>query len=262
VSNKLSYLIFGLSFFFLAGCSVKEDRAGCPCYLKIHFQQDLKGEVTLTVKGKMNPYYKRATFITSDYPEGYLLTLPKDRYDISCIGGQTHCQLDSSEVVIPSGKNYDKIFAWLDLDVACLRENCSDTVILHKQYCQVNINLAHSDTMKTYPYMLEAQGSYVGLEINFLNPIPGAFRCTPSEPSAFSRTIILPRQGEGNLTLKFTDKTTGKTYPLDLHSIFRQKGYNWNATDLKDVEMTIDFASPQMGIVINDWTEILMNYEI
>jgi len=262
VTKNLPYLLLGLSLFLFGGCSIKEDRIDCPCYLKIFFQKDIKSAVTLTVIGKDKTYFERTSIIPSNYPKGYTLVVPKDRYDISCIGGQSYCQLDSNKVVVSSGKQYDKLFLWSDFNLPCTDENSSDTVNLHKQFCKLTINLVHADTMKTYPYLLRAESSFIGVGIYSLEPVSGFFRCIPTEPSTFVRTIILPRQGNGEMTLVFTDIASGKSYPLDLASIFSKNEYDWKATDLKDVDITIDFATPTIGIVINDWTEILMNYEI
>lgn len=246
----------------LGGCSIKEDRIDCPCYMKIFFQKDIKGAVTLTVRGENKAYFERASIIPSDYPKGYSLAIPKDRYNISCIGGQSFCQLDSNKVVASSGKQYDKLFVWSDFNVACTDENSFDTVNLHKQFCKLTINLAHADSMKTYPYSLKAECSFIGVGIYSLEPVYGFFRCIPAVHSEFVRTIILPRQGNGKMMLIFTDIDTGKSYSLDLASIFRHHKYDWKAIDLKDVDITIDFAIATAGIVIKDWTVILMNYEI
>jgi hypothetical protein len=262
VIKRLSYLFLGLSLFLLGGCSVKEDRIDCPCFLKICFQKDVKSAVTLTVKGEKKSYFERINVLPSDYPNGYTLEVPKDRYDISCINGQALCNLDSSIVIIPTGKNFDRLYGWSDLKVDCLGESTVDTVKLHKQYCKLTITLIHADTLKTYPYSMNIRGSYVGMGIYSLKPVKGVFKCSPEEPSEFVRSIVFSRQDKGDLVIDFTEKLTGKTYSYDLSSLFNEHGYDWNAEDLKDVDITLDFATPRIGIKVNDWIEIYLSYEI
>lgn len=101
-------------------------------------------------------------------------------------------------------------------------------------------------------------GETAGVSLKDRSTLTGKFRyvckSTVSDRNVF--TAVLPRQDSLKPNLKLLlmpkdGKSVEKEY--DLYEIFRKKGYDWNADDLDDISIGINYSGDLTYLSIIDW---------
>lgn len=241
----------------LASCSVKEERGDCPCWLQIdlstcsHFADRvvLKGWNTISsVFG--------VQVLSEDFSSSHEEEVPRGMVSYCAVSGLDENMTSGMSVVIPQGIQSDRLYAYR-ADVQAFGETAYDKVSLHKQYAAVAVRIDDNDN----DYSVLVRSAWNGLDLTSLKPLRGEFEYTPVATEEKVWYFRLPRQGDDSLVMDITGEN-GYTYPYDLGGLIKASGYDWNAVDLDDIMLGVDYVSGKLSIEVIPWEEGLVYDEI
>lgn len=236
-------------------CRVLEDRAPCPCMVDLVYAGKAAEDVLLV-------FWHEDRFISSDVldwwacDEVYRTKLSKGKNGFCAIKGGRSLVHDSPFVSIPYGRDMDSLYACSAL-LDCRGEYVVDTVCLHKQFASLEVRFRNMDSLGE-DYSLELSSKVAGLYVPDLRPMHGDFLCSLkfcAESGAYR--CRLPRQNGDSLELHLLKSGDGGLVDtIDLGGIIRGSGYDWQAEDLKDISLELDFARVEPETRIEIWDDI------
>ena len=240
MASKQTFLPVLLAFLFWgASCSqlVKEDRRDCPCYLRINLSGLRKYPVYLSVTGAGTYKVERDT----------VLQLPVSRkgVDIQAVSGMQPGA--DGRIRIPYGSACPELYIYHE-HLRADSDTARVTVQLHKQFCTLRL---HFDGPEGWgePYGAGVRGRVEGLYTDGL-PFAGDFRCSLDD----SYTVRIPRQApEEELWMDVTmpDRILRS---FALGSYMLKAGYDWNATDLRDLDLDIHLSISELRLSSGSWS--------
>lgn len=230
----------------LCSCSVKEDRAGCPCILDLTLSGGADSKVTVAVWG--GGLQHREEINTYDGNRHHECEIARGRFTLSACSGLRHSLGPEGRIVLSKGEEMDEIYAdACPLDA--VEERVSASVSLHKEYAQVNITLL---CMKEdMPQAIVLKGNVCGLDLLDLSPLDGEYeRSLVPIVGEYCRAAV-PRQKDDSLVLTIGD---GGDFPIGKY--IEAAGYDWSAPDLKDIFIDIDLIDYEVSLRIADWADV------
>ncbi|MCD8313102.1 MAG: hypothetical protein LUC24_02985 [Bacteroidales bacterium] len=254
----LGFLVIGLH----TGCSIKEDRSACPCALILDFSavdRDRADSLSLGVMSAGGFLYQDIVRSIS-YGRPYRVNVPKggeiwiDAYSFDSDREALFDELsaDGSSLAIPYGNECPEVNAF-SLHTVLMDETVTVPVTLHKNYCRLAITLASSSGKKV-PLQISILGGICGYDRDGL-PAEGDFLYEPESDEGIFYAKI-PRQTDGSLRLDLADdEEVLREFAIGEYII--ESGYDWEAEDLNDVEILIDFAKTHITVNVNGWTNVI-----
>lgn len=242
---------------FIVCCSVKEDRDGCPCWLQIDLSTCSHYAESVSLKGWTDSgSVFGVQVVKEDFAPDHEEEVPRAMIHYSASSGLDSNMHSGLSVVIPEGSQSDRIYAYR-ADVPAFGETAYDKVSLHKQYAAVAVRIDdnHND------YSVAVRSLWNGLRLDDLSPVAGRFIFVPEKTEDRVWYFRLPRQGDDTLVMDITGPD-GYTYPLDLGGLIRETGYDWNAVDLDDIMLGVDYVTGDISIEVIPWQEGLIYDEI
>ena len=232
-----------LPLLLVPSCSVKENRAACPCSLALELAGLPVRPVFLNVAGEG---YSFTGVVHADTL--LMLSVPKGEVAVSAVGGAL-AEGDGS-VRIPEGEEAPPLYLF-HADVSTEAEQVVLPVTLHKQYCSLEM-LFKGPSGYGPPFEVAVEGSYGGWEPEG-SPAPGAFSRRLLPGSDGRAVLRLPRQGDDSLLMHivFSDQVV-RTFALG--SYIAAAGYDWSAPDLEDLTLTVDISLTSVTISTDLWT--------
>lgn len=256
--NAKFFMITALAVLGVYSCTVKEDRTVCPCLLEVIFPEKvadfgrvlLKGWITdevfsdeMTLVGKQDTYKRR---------------VPRTMIHFSAVTGLTQCKQQGHVITVPEGSQCDSLYGYIDY-VDCTGETASTEVYFHKQFATVTIQIINeSFPVQDYSFVVSSGSS--GLDMLSLKAVAGQFKHQLELEDERRMVFRLPRQGDDSLMLLVTH-VSGDSIKYPLGQFICDTGYDWNATDLKDIFITIDISRNQVTIGVAGW-ENAAEYEL
>lgn len=245
---KVSDMLWlALSLISCAGCSVKENRGLCPCRLILDFTE------VDTASVKSIDFYLRDdsemvlndVVVKEEFGESYLAYVPRTGLMFSAWSGAGDALGES--LSIPFGEDCPLVYIHSSvIDAAC--ESVTETVVMRKSFCRMTLNVrmaVHTSVS------LVISGNVDGYEADG-TPSIGDFmvRLDPDGDNVFY--IRLPRQVDDSLVME-VDKGDNvvRRFPIGRYII--ESGYDWNAPDLEDITIDMDFAVTHLSMVIQGW---------
>ena len=234
-----------------AGCSVKEDRTPCPCWLDIDVSLCGRQGETVSLKGwnTEKPVFGGSLHV-ADWPDGWEVTVPKGVIRYTALSGVDRCVLSGQDIVIPEGEQCDRLWAY-HASVICEGEEARDRVVPHKQYAAVTMKLTSEPDG-----FLEAvvSSASAGMSLEDLSPAAGTFRYRTAQDPDGLFVFRLPRQADNTLELELLrDGTLYETFALG--DLISRTGYDWAAQDLDDIWLGVDFSKAEITITVEGWEE-------
>ena len=241
-----------------AGCTVKEDRTPCPCYLQVGFSDRGSippgAEVLLLGWGEEELF--RAGIDVADHDPYWVKAVRKGTFCLSaCRGGGAvtgsgHC------VTITPGHQCDSLYAY-HAGVDATGDMAHAQVTFRKQFCTVHLDIMRTPSeMSRFRFLVE--GNSCGFDLLTFDPVPGTYRFTP-EPETGGRLVDfrIPRQADEDLSLTLwcvnADGALDRIGTFPLGSYIARTGYDWKAEDLQDVYIIIDLVLGQMLVSVEGW---------
>ena len=250
----------------LLSCSVKEDRAECPCFLTLDLGEvesaGLMGEgldsLVVTI-GAEEEFYVREAFRLRDNVREYSAAVPKSRVDVlvACVAGPS--RFDPYGVHIPEGSECPVLYLYGD-SFAADEAEMRHTVSLHRNYCVLSVSMKTSFGARARAYRILLEGNVSGYLMDG-TPEEGVFNCFSSPSSDGLCRLRIPRQLDGSLRLEidFLDSGEVRTFPVGEYIL--ESGYDWTVPDLEDISLEMDFSRSSLTFTISKWKKTL-SFEI
>ena len=245
-------VLFTLSLLFIT-CSIKENRAACPCALTLELTGLPVSPVVLGVTGEG---YSFTEVIHADTI--LVLPVPKGELAVSVVGGAL-AEGDGS-IRIPKGEEAPPLHLF-HADVSTVADQVVLPVLLHKQYCTLDLVFSGPPGYGP-PFEVSVEGFYEGWYADG-SPLPGAFSRRLltgadgggllSSGSSGRAVLRLPRQGGDFLLMHivFSDRIV-RTFALG--SYIAASGYDWTALDLEDLTLKVDISLTSVTVSTDLWS--------
>ena len=239
----------------ISSCSVKEDRTGCPCFLKVVLDDPsnqvcdslLVSVVGVSDNFRWSEVVYRPSFVTDllvrvPSRDGVFVDVMDAGVARNYVGGL------SGGLLIVEGDECPTAF----MDFAYCpteAEEVVDTVCVRKNYCGVSVDFVSGDLQD---YRVDILGNVCGYSVSG-DVLEGGFSFTPSSDDGTRCFFRLPRQTDSSLRLAITP-SGGTTQYFALGNYILRSGYDWTAPDLDDIMIGIDYSATYFSVTISDWT--------
>ena len=232
-----------LPVLLLSSCSVKENRAKCPCALTLELTGLPVRPVVLGVAGEG---YAFSEVVHADTV--LVLPVPKGELTVSAVGG-TLAEGDGS-VRIPEGEEAPPLYLFY-APISTSFEQLVLPVALHKQYCTLELVFKGPPGYEP-PFEVAVEGFYGGWQPDG-SPAPGSFSRRLLPGSDGHAILRLPRQGDDSLLMHivFSDNIV-RTFALG--SYIAASGYDWTAPDLSDLTLNVDISLTSVTLSTDLWS--------
>lgn len=261
--NNIIHVLFALLLITnsLSGCTVKEDRNNCPCRLVIRLDgvKDIREKGLLLSLASEDGYIIDRLFTNGHIPDSCVLMVPKRKLYLgsfsppSCVSEDVFSEGCAADILtLALGEECPEI--WMDCgDVDARDEVKTHTLALHKSYCRLNIRISLEG--KAYPFLLKIDGVVSGYGA-FGVPKDGPFsvRMRAGKDGLFS--VSLPRQKDNSLRLNVIDGTD-LVRSFAIGEYIAESGYDWQAEDLKDIDMVLDLSKTTITLKIDMWSKTI-----
>lgn len=241
-----------------ASCSVKEDRASCPCLLVLDFSEADKmpdGPVALYVAADGDPFLSDVLPLNEYRGRDYITPVPRTGLDmVLWYGGDG--SVSESGLEIPLGEDCPEVYIHASV-FAASGERHDEVVNFHKNHCRMTLYAAGDVGV---PLSMTVYGNVAGYGRNG-KPVEGPFEyCIDYADLKEGHDVVLPRQVDTSLKLIINDPDDDvKVFALGHY--LESCGYDWSDADLEDVTVTIDFASTEVRLSVKGW-EGVYTYQI
>lgn len=243
-------VLFAMSI-TMAGCSVKEDREPCPCWLLEDLSECYGSDSPLYLSAWKGTKIYLEAIDARMFPAGFEKKVPRQVIEVSAFRGMDSSFLDGHDMMIPAGYEADSIYAHKCV-VDATGEYAYDKVVLHKQFATIVMDMDGYD--KEGSLRLEVSGNACGMDILELSPIEGSFLCTPRFIKEGRCAFRVPRQHDDSLTLKVTGER-GETKLFHIGEMIAMTDYSWNSEDLDDIYIDIDYHKCSASITVMNWED-------
>lgn len=237
----------------LVSCTIKEDRGECPCWLTVVLQEGERLSPDLVLRVWNPEPIVDETLHAVDYPEGVERTVPKGVVTLAAHSPLHRMAGSGSLLLIPDGQECDSLLTHRSV-VECLGETARDTVHLRRQYATVFLTIENLEEGMRYPYDLVVRSGVDGFDILEGCPHAGPHSLPLAPLSEGEYAFRVPRQLDGSLTLDlYLEGDLIDSYPIGAHIL--KAGYDWDAVDLPDIRIGMDYGRSEPHIVIEPWQD-------
>lgn len=245
----------GLYFLIMAGlsimgCSIKEDRDVCPCWLEIEMGlvDSVKFEnVSLELQSGQG-FHEELDVDRASCGGSVVVQVPRSGVSVAAYavpGGRLQA---FGGVVIPEGESCPPVYMFNDY-VETAGDYRVDTVRLHKNYSLISVYMENDSG--NLPFSVEVTGNVCGYTGEG-ELLPGRFAVMNELTDDGMCYISVPRQNDPSLVLSLVDDD-GTVRDFALGHYIASSGFDWTAPDLEDIEVTINFALSQLTVEVNEW---------
>ena len=234
----------------LSSCSIKENRADCPCALTLELTGIPVSPVVLSVTGEG---YSFTEVIHTDTV--LVLPVPKGELTVTAVGGAL--AEDNGSIRIPEGEEAPPLYLF-HAGLSTMADQVVLPVLMQKQYCSLELIFSGPPGYGP-PFEVSVEGFYAGWFADG-SPLPGSFSRrlligSGSDLGSDGRTVLrLPRQGDDSLLMHivFSDRIV-RTFALG--SYIAASGYDWTALDLEDLTLNVDISLTSVTVSTDLWSQ-------
>ena len=256
--NAKYLMITALAVWWLYSCSVKEDRTVCPCLLEVVFPDKGNDSGRVLLEGWTTDEVFRDEMTLVGKQDTIKLRVPRTMIHFSAVAGLAQCERKGHVITVPEGSQSDSLYGYIDY-VDCTGETAYTEVNYHKQFATVTIQIIN-ESFPSQDYSFVVSSGSSGLDILSLQAVAGQFKHQLKLEEGKRMVFRLPRQGDDSLVL-LVAHISGDSVQFPLGQFIRNMGYDWDATDLKDIFITIDISRNQVTIGVAGW-ENAAEYEL
>lgn len=236
----------------LSSCSVKEERSGCPCLLKLDFDEVIDNgryeEAMTTLSPSLKSAGERTPLRIGSYKGiGYEVGVPRRLISVSAVCGAGQELFDGDAVM--AGDVPVMAFA---ASADCRSDTETVRVRLHKQYCRVTVQPEGFASSSEYPFRVRINASTGALDIFDLSPCGSPWTGMLDD----DLTVDVPRQRpDALLTLDMLSDSSETVFSIDLSAKLEAAGYDWTDEDLADISVKVDFVRMTCSVAVLPWDE-------
>ena len=270
--NKTVSLLCACALALLAavGCSIREDRSDCPCYVALHYgefaDKDTSARLQIRQGGRT---VREEPLGPEELSEGSEVQVERAENTFSVITGDEHLTQRDDSVYARRGHEWGEV--WSDTRTVDCGDDLRDvTFTPHKDFCTVTFLIKGLDPEKDYPYEIRVKAGCNGMRLSDRAPLEGDYVAYPRRiPGTNLFEVRLPRQIDDDQTAElliprddrlYTDDDVVKTFPLG--QMLLRQGYSWETNDLEDVTVVVDFAWTLVTVQVNGWGDTPYDWKI
>lgn len=248
----------------LQGCTVKEDREPCPCYLDVDYSAVLEARPLDRKPGNVDV----AVFIPAEtcMTSFRLSDCPAVNENIversmAQVVGVVHNRVTKDflaaggPVTYAAGNQIDSVFVHTST-VDCTGEDAYCKLDVHKQFHTLFLTDEFAgDALRQYNLVIK--GSTCGFDARTLEAIEGEYLYTVQDyDEEGDISVRVPRQLHDDLRLEFWTKDDyRKVFTAPLGQYMKATGYDKDALDLVDFEIMINFRLATLYVRVADWDD-------
>lgn len=260
IRRKMACAVLGMALLAPA-CSVKEDRIECPVYVTVLTDQFVirgmnEGKVSFSSSHVIDR--EDISFLTF-LRDGYRQACPREFARVAIFSGAENYTLTEESMMVLPGRQAGLLWAYGESFSANADEYVVDAEP-HKQYCLVQFLFDQSTTAPPdYSWRFRIRAACSGMDIYTLEPLEGEYSCCVGPNAVGAWYGVIPRQKANDLLLEVflpnsDNEQEGRVdYVIDLGKKFEALGYDWTAEDLRDVSVSVGFASMGVTVSVQDW---------
>ena len=243
------------------GCSVKEERIECQVYVTVLTDEFVRlgmNEGLVSFSGTRVIDREDVSFL-SILRSGYRQACPREFARAAVFSGAENYILVEDAMQVLSGCQAGLLWAYGEIFSAQSDEYVIDATP-HKQYCLVQFLFEDAPTPPSdYPWRFRIKAACSGMDIYTLAPLEGDYSACVGPNALGAWYGVIPRQKSNDLLLEVylpdSDREdTGRVeYVIDLGAQFEALGYDWTATDLRDITVKVGFASAGISLSVQEW---------
>lgn len=248
-TNPILIIIFFLSL----SCSVMEVRNPCPCDVDVFWQERDKVFVGLY-------FWNEGRLILSDVSSADVtggrrsVRVERGMNRLCALKIPRMDRVTADGVRVSFGSQADSLYC-CSMDVDCSTDVASASLLFHKEFATLRFSFAGVDAA-LYPFDLVLRSDVCGISFPGMEMVAGRFeyRLHPEKEEGACCRVL--RQGPGSLDLCFVRKSDGsvqETVPLG--DELAAMGYDWQAEDLSDVDIMIDYEYLRVRLAALPWEE-------
>lgn len=232
-------------------CSVKEDRAVCPCRLVVDMSEVDTSVVKYAelVVGSSAGFVTRDTLSAAEFGNDYILDVPREEVGVGVYFGAGGCVDDEGRLGIDYGEECPEVYMH-SAHVMAEGEMVVEKVRMLKNHCIMTIQV---ETEEVFPFRLEAKGNVDGYEPGG-TPSEGEFLFAMHADEGGVCRLTLPRQTDRSLVLEVHDQT-GLVKTFALGEYVAASGYDWQEENLRDITVSLDYSLTRVSISVAGWRE-------
>ena len=239
----------------LLSCSIREDRADCPCLLILDFSSldgealFLSGRDEVVWSVRSGDFQIGGRFQAEDLPPEYVVEIPRETACLIVAAGDEGLYGQDVGVLAPEGEPFPPLSAFVTEVDGTLPE-LTVPVALHKRYAVLDI---------LFRDMMQDGASYaiVGEMCGYgpdLEPVPGRLYI-PFSPDGEGRcSVAVPAQTDGSLAV-CVYRYGELERVFSLGACLPDSGYDWFAEDLEDISLEIDYVDGTARIKFDQWSK-------
>lgn len=248
------------SALMLQGCSVKEDRTECPCYLDV---------TLLRQAGDYFPHDKAWCSIWADGTENitehvFEPVIGNDgtfsctvRKNPSTAVAVTNIKPENQKITAPAGEQMGRLYASLR-DVECLADETGVEIdVFGKHYVNVIFRLNDDAIPFREDLTITLDGPYDGLSLPSMTPHLGAFSCSSRFNVNGETTLRIPPQGGPGLKAGIR-LGTNPPVTMDLYVVMLEAGFDWESRSFGDFEIELGMNNVIGTVDVLDWEVITL----
>lgn len=256
-------MIMNMTFAFMAsasvlsGCSIKENRADCPCRLVLDFSEV---DTTVVNSAHVNMVHLSQTIVDKELgPTEYFpncsFSVPRSDLYLNVYSGTGGCLVRGKGIVIPYGEECPLVYMH-SRTLEAGSDNVREVISMDKNHCLVSIGIEKDDELD---YGLCVKGNVSGYGLDG-NPVSGDFSYVPDKDEDGLYVAVIPRQIDSSLILEIDDGSDViKSFALGEYIV--AGGYDWAAASLDDISVSIDWALTHIRFTVQGW-DWIEEYEI
>lgn len=243
-----------LALALAVACTVKEDRVECPCEFSLDLSECDVGDDVLTFsiwddKTKIVSEY----FFADDLGKRYEYKLERKVFRASAYTGDANSLHDGKNLLVKKGLQADSLYAWA-MDIDATGETASEIVLLHKQFATVTLDLSEYDAPEN-TLRARLSSNYGGIDMLSLTPVKNDFLYEFTTDGSCLYPVRLTRQGDNSLILELFSGEVPLA-KFNVAALIASTGFNWDATDLGDVTVTLTASDADVSVSLEPWTDV------
>jgi len=262
---RKTVLLLAASFYAASGCTVREDRQPCPCYLDVDYREVLA-----------------AGLFPAGEPGVVDVTVLIPGHSVRCKHDLALCPeieekqvvRDTAQVIALVGNRMPEGFPDLGTNIQYEVGNQIDSLYVHsgKVDCTGEVSVCVLQPLKQFStltltdeddgailrtYNLVLRGTTCGFDAAALSALQGPYLYTVQEYDRNGAiSVRIPRQTERSLMLDFYDKDSyQRMFSAPLGQYLFDAGYDPSAPALTDYSFKINFRQALVYLRIADWEE-------
>lgn len=250
VMKKMLMILPVLAFMTSGTGCIKEDRSECPCRLVLDFcEVDTLSVTSADIMVTSEDGFGFSDEVEKKHFADYSITVPRTQVLLSAWAGAGHCLAHDMSVVIPYGEECPRLFLHKS-EIQTDSEMVKERLRMRKNHCVLTVQV---EAGEEYPFKLTVRGKVDGYGCNH-KPTVGEFACKAVPDTSGRCEVVIPRQLDSSLVLE-VDDGTGYVKTFAVGESIVAGGYDWQAEDLDDVTVRLDYSLTEVVLEIVGWTD-------